>query len=276
VRTSNYRDIWHTETANALRRTVHIECGEGVAIQRGGEARDAASSGAGRIRNGHAHGLNDPRARLHGDEGLMLVVKALAQIVLLTEHRAVALVRNDTEPFRPARAVAAKFVQRDGEESVASSLAWRLVAWAPGIAQSVMSERNRVTKRTGTGIAFGYSGERSSSDLEGMCVCLKNTRLPKAAESGWAPRPVCLYGFPTGCRARDPALYHSLANNGARSNGKTSASHFYLSGQLGKPPPCPQTASSTRAQPTPFVHGLCFRIFEMSDEDDWVLAGSWV
>jgi hypothetical protein len=56
-------------TANGLRRTVHIECGEDVASQRGGEARDAASSGLGRIRNGHAHGLNDPRARLHGDEG---------------------------------------------------------------------------------------------------------------------------------------------------------------------------------------------------------------
>ena len=52
-----------------LTGTVHIECGEDVASQRGGEARDAASSGVGRIRNGHAHGLNDPRARLHGDEG---------------------------------------------------------------------------------------------------------------------------------------------------------------------------------------------------------------
>mgnify|MGYP003990811795 CR=1 FL=1 len=102
MRTSNYRGIWNTETANGLRRTVHIECGEGVASQRGGEARDAASSGVGRIRNGHAHGLNDPRARLHGDEGLMLVVEALAQIVILTEHRAVAFVRNDTEPFRAA------------------------------------------------------------------------------------------------------------------------------------------------------------------------------
>ena len=61
-----------------LTGTVHVERGEDVASQRGGEARDAASSGVGRIRNGHAHGLNDPRARLHGDEGLMLVVEALA------------------------------------------------------------------------------------------------------------------------------------------------------------------------------------------------------
>jgi hypothetical protein len=60
----------------------------------------------GRIRNGHAHGLNDPQARLHGGEGLVLVVDALTQIVRLytctsykiTEHRAVALMRNDTEP----------------------------------------------------------------------------------------------------------------------------------------------------------------------------------
>ena len=118
-----------------LTGTVHIECGEDVASQRGGEARDAASSGVGRIRNGHAHGLNDPRARLHGDEGLVLVGEALAQIVILTEHRAVAFVRNDTEPFRTACAVTAKFVQRDGEESVASSPARRLVSWAPGIAQ---------------------------------------------------------------------------------------------------------------------------------------------
>ena len=49
----------------------------------GGEARDAASGGVSRIRNGHAHGLNDPRARLHGDERLMFVVEALAQIVLV-------------------------------------------------------------------------------------------------------------------------------------------------------------------------------------------------
>ena len=79
---SKYRAIWSTETTNELRRTEHIECGEGVASRRGGEARDAASGGVGRIRNGHAHGLNDPRARLHGDERLMFVVEALAQIVL--------------------------------------------------------------------------------------------------------------------------------------------------------------------------------------------------
>ena len=50
----------------------------------------------------------------------MFVVEALAQIVLLAEHRAVALVRNDAEPLRSTGAVAAKRIQRDGEESIAS------------------------------------------------------------------------------------------------------------------------------------------------------------
>ena len=84
--------------------------GEGVASHRGGEARDAASGGVGRIHNGHAHGLYDPRARLHGDESLLLVVEALAQIVLL----AVVLVRNEAEPLR----VCIKLTRSIGNENL--------------------------------------------------------------------------------------------------------------------------------------------------------------
>ena len=68
------------------RYMLYVECGEGVTSRRGGEARDAASGGVGRIRNGHAHGLDNPRARVHGDDSLVLVVEELAQIVLLAEH----------------------------------------------------------------------------------------------------------------------------------------------------------------------------------------------
>ena len=45
---------------------------------------------------------------------------------------------------------------------------------------------------------------------------------------GGPARPVCLSGFPTGCRPRDPALYpplreYVLPTYGARNNGNTSA-----------------------------------------------------
>jgi hypothetical protein len=47
-------------------------------------------------------------------------------------------------------------------------------------ARVITSERNSVTKRTGTGIVFGYSGERSSSDLEGMCGSCASRMLTTA------------------------------------------------------------------------------------------------
>ena len=40
-----YRAVGSTETANELRRMIHVGCGGGVARRRGGDARNAASGG---------------------------------------------------------------------------------------------------------------------------------------------------------------------------------------------------------------------------------------
>jgi len=40
-----YRAIGSTETANGLRRMIHVGCGGGVTRRRGGDARNAASGG---------------------------------------------------------------------------------------------------------------------------------------------------------------------------------------------------------------------------------------
>ena len=40
-----YRAVGSTETANELRRMIHVGCGGGVTRRRGGEARNAAGGG---------------------------------------------------------------------------------------------------------------------------------------------------------------------------------------------------------------------------------------
>ena len=40
-----YRAVGSTETANELRRMIHVGCGRGATRRRGGEARNAASGG---------------------------------------------------------------------------------------------------------------------------------------------------------------------------------------------------------------------------------------